>query len=255
MKRCFSVQTSLRNEREKGQENLQVSVFHSSPPLPACLVSQNTVGGWVFDHLRPLVKNGQAFRCTIPPSWSFSVATSALPPSLSHQVPCHGLLSLVRVTAVNFIKKQSAISSGDGNRFTMKMWGSRGVHRAPHSRVGFTQNKAAFSCPELSAHSEAQGVSLLSLTIVVSSQVLPSALSVQPCCSPGAFRTYKLTGTEGICKGFSKGKAWEGWTHGILHQLQNILLLLLLLLLSRTQMCWLNFWGGTKYSEGNYQLK
>lgn len=46
MKRYFSVQTPLRNVREKGQENLQD--FYSIHPLlfPAHLVSQKAVERW-----------------------------------------------------------------------------------------------------------------------------------------------------------------------------------------------------------------
>lgn len=202
------------------------------------------VGGII--HLLPVGKNGQAWRCSIPPTGYFSAALSAHPSlSLSHQLPCHGLLFLLEIMQVISLRR-SVINSLMMEHITIKcgeaMQGS--TLTEPPSPVRFTQTKADFSCPKLSVPSEAQGGSLLSLIVT---QILLSGPSVQPCRLPG---DVQLTGIEGICKSFSEGTVWQEWAHGILHLLHNILLLLL----GRTQLCCLNFWAGAKYSEGKYQL-
>lgn len=240
MKRCFSVQKSSRIVRGKRPGKLQLVSAIIPPSSSMFGVTEHC--GWVG-----------SFTCYLWGKMARLGGAASLPQdisvqpslSLSHQLPCHGLLFLLEIMQVISLRR-SVINSLMMEHITIKcgeaMQGS--TLTEPPSPVRFTQTKADFSCPKLSVPSEAQGGSLLSLIVT---QILPSGPSVQPCRLPG---DVQLTGIEGICKSFSGGTVWQEWAHGILHLLHNILLLLL----GRTQLCCLNFWAGAKYSEGKYQL-
>lgn len=106
VKRGFSVHPSLRTVRQNSPENLQdFSAIH--PLLFQLVWCHRTLWRVILDYLKLVEKNGQGFRCIIPPTWSFSVAISAVPPCASFlwvwpvRYPANGYRFLQRLHSWN----------------------------------------------------------------------------------------------------------------------------------------------------------